>query len=114
MPVEEPAQHIEMGETAVVLVGEGSTDPAANAEVHRVSRPVLGDPRLRLMTVETAFVSVDPPGVPGGSSAAGASAPGASSSCRTCCSPAAVLERVWAQGLATARDTPTSTSAAPR
>ncbi|MEV4166913.1 sirohydrochlorin chelatase [Nonomuraea dietziae] len=66
VPFEEPAQHIELGETAVVLVGEGSTDPAANAEVHRVSRLFWETHAYDFMTVETAFVSVTPPGVPGG------------------------------------------------
>ncbi|MFI9558312.1 sirohydrochlorin chelatase [Nonomuraea endophytica] len=57
---------IEPGETAVVLVGEGSTDPVANAEVHRVSRLFWETHAYDFMTVETAFVSVTPPGVPGG------------------------------------------------
>ncbi|WP_084964757.1 sirohydrochlorin chelatase [Thermoactinospora rubra] len=53
-------------DTAVVLVGEGSTDPAANAEVHRVSRLFWETHAFDYMTVETAFVSLTPPGVPGG------------------------------------------------
>ncbi|MFI6296962.1 sirohydrochlorin chelatase [Nonomuraea sp. NPDC050790] len=62
----EEAPRIEPGETAVVLVGEGSTDPVANAEVHRVSRLFWETHAYDFMTVETAFVSVTPPGVPGG------------------------------------------------
>ncbi|WP_157252674.1 sirohydrochlorin chelatase [Nonomuraea typhae] len=63
--VDEPTR-IEPGETAVVLVGEGSTDPVANAEIHRVSRLFWETHAYDFMTVETAFVSVTPPGVPGG------------------------------------------------
>ncbi|MBF8186095.1 sirohydrochlorin chelatase [Nonomuraea sp. K274] len=66
LPVEEIHPHVEPGETAVVLVGEGSTDAAANAEVHRVSRLFWETYAYDFMTVETAFVSVTPPGVPGG------------------------------------------------
>jgi sirohydrochlorin cobaltochelatase len=62
---EEPAP-IGPGETAVVLVGDGSTDPSANAEVHRVSRLFWESHAYDFMTVETAFVSLTPPGVPGG------------------------------------------------
>ncbi|MFI6908876.1 sirohydrochlorin chelatase [Nonomuraea sp. NPDC050394] len=62
----EESPRIEPGETAVVLVGEGSTDPVANAEVHRVSRLFWETHAYDFMTVETAFVSVTPPGVPGG------------------------------------------------
>ncbi|GAA4078500.1 sirohydrochlorin chelatase [Nonomuraea soli] len=57
---------ISAAETAIVLVGEGSTDPAANAEVHRVSRLFWETHGYDYMTVETAFVSLTPPGVPGG------------------------------------------------
>ncbi|GAA0914726.1 sirohydrochlorin chelatase [Nonomuraea longicatena] len=64
-PLEDDGR-IEPGETAVVLVGEGSTDPVANAEVHRVSRLFWETHAYDFMTVETAFVSVTPPGVPGG------------------------------------------------
>jgi sirohydrochlorin cobaltochelatase len=66
LAVEEPPGHVEPGEIAVVLVGEGSTDAAANAEVHRVSRLFWETHAYDYMTVETAFVSVTPPGVPGG------------------------------------------------
>lgn len=63
---EEEPQPVSLAETAIVLVGEGSTDPAANAEVHRVSRLFWETHGYDYMTVETAFVSVTPPGVPGG------------------------------------------------
>jgi sirohydrochlorin cobaltochelatase len=53
-------------QTAVVLVGDGTTDPVANAEVHRVSRLFWETHAYDFMTVETAFVSLTPPGVPGG------------------------------------------------
>lgn len=59
-------EHIEIGETAVVLVGDGSTTPATNADVHRVSRLFWETHAHEYMTVETAFVSLTPPGVPGG------------------------------------------------
>lgn len=91
---------IEPGETAVVLVGEGSTDPAANAEIHRVSRLFWETHAYDFMTVETAFVSVTPPGVPGGLER-----------CRRLGAKRVIvlpyllfaggmLERVWAQALA--------------
>ncbi|GGO78862.1 sirohydrochlorin chelatase [Nonomuraea cavernae] len=92
--------HVEPGETAVVLVGEGSTDPSANAEVHRVSRLFWETHAYDFMTVETAFVSVTPPGVPGGLER-----------CRRLGAKRVIvvpyllfagglLERVWAQALA--------------
>ncbi|MFI6920328.1 sirohydrochlorin chelatase [Nonomuraea spiralis] len=92
--------HVEPGETAVVLVGEGSTDAAANAEVHRVSRLFWETHAYDYMTVETAFVSVTPPGVPGGLER-----------CRRLGAKRVIvvpyllfagglLERVWAQALA--------------
>ncbi|MBN6057463.1 sirohydrochlorin chelatase [Nonomuraea sp. RK-328] len=92
--------HVEPGDTAVVLVGEGSTDPAANAEIHRVSRLFWETHAYDFMTVETAFVSVTPPGVPGGLERCrrlGAK--------RVIVVPyllfaGGVLERVWAQALA--------------
>ncbi|WP_327090434.1 sirohydrochlorin chelatase [Nonomuraea sp. NBC_01738] len=91
---------IEPGETAVVLVGEGSTDPVANAEVHRVSRLFWETHAYDFMTVETAFVSLTPPGVPGGLER-----------CRRLGAKRVIvvpyllfaggmLERVWAQALA--------------
>jgi sirohydrochlorin cobaltochelatase len=95
-----PPAHVEPGRTAVVLVGEGSTDPAANAEVHRVSRLFWETHAYDYMTVETAFVSVTPPGVPGGLER-----------CRRLGAERVIvvpyllfaggmLERVWAQALA--------------
>ncbi|MEU4229012.1 sirohydrochlorin chelatase [Nonomuraea sp. NPDC026600] len=97
--IELPA-HIEPGETAVVLVGEGSTDPTGNAEIHRVSRLFWETHAYDFMTVETAFVSVTPPGVPGGLER-----------CRRLGAKRVIvvpyllfaggmLERVWAQALA--------------
>lgn len=51
-------------ETAVLLVGRGSTDPDANAEVHKVARLFweVGDASM----VEPAFVSLARPSVPEG------------------------------------------------
>lgn len=51
-------------DTAVVLVGRGSTDPDANAEVCKVAR-LLQETR-GFAFVETAFVSLARPDVPGG------------------------------------------------
>ena len=53
--------------TAVLLVGRGSSDPDANAEVHKVAR-LLEEGQLggSVLTVETAFVSLAAPGVPAG------------------------------------------------
>jgi sirohydrochlorin cobaltochelatase len=48
--------------TAVVLVGRGSTDPDANADVAKTAR--LFFEGRRLGSVETAFVSLAEPGVP--------------------------------------------------
>ncbi|HEY5833344.1 sirohydrochlorin chelatase [Streptomyces sp.] len=50
--------------TTVLLVGRGSTDPDANAEVHKVAR-LLWEGR-GLAGVETAFVSLAEPSVPTG------------------------------------------------
>ncbi len=50
--------------TTVLLVGRGSTDPDANAEVHKVAR-LLWEGR-GLAGVETAFVSLAAPDVPSG------------------------------------------------
>ncbi|SDG30619.1 sirohydrochlorin cobaltochelatase [Sinosporangium album] len=94
------SEHVDPGETAVVLVGEGSTDPVANAEVHRVSRLFWETHAYDLLTVETAFVSLTPPGVPGGLER-----------CRRLGAKRVIivpyllfaggmLERVWAQALA--------------
>jgi sirohydrochlorin cobaltochelatase len=54
----------EWTDTAVVLVGRGSTDPDANAEVCKVAR-LLQETR-DFAFVETAFVSLARPDVPGG------------------------------------------------
>ncbi|MFY1676348.1 sirohydrochlorin chelatase [Streptomyces sp. WMMC905] len=51
-------------ETTVLLVGRGSTDPDANAEVHKAAR-LLWEGR-GYAGVETAFVSLAEPDVPGG------------------------------------------------
>ncbi|GGS91968.1 cobalamin biosynthesis protein CbiX [Planobispora rosea] len=64
--LEEEPERIGTAETAVVLVGDGSTLPAANADVHRVSRLFWETHAHEYMTVETAFASLTPPGVPGG------------------------------------------------
>ncbi|MBO3750956.1 sirohydrochlorin chelatase [Streptosporangiaceae bacterium NEAU-GS5] len=63
---EDEAEHIALGDTAVVLVGHGSADPAVNAEVHRVSRLFWERHASDYLTVETAYVSRTRPGVPGG------------------------------------------------
>ncbi len=49
-------------ETAVVIVGRGSSDPDANADLYKVAR-LLWDSR-GLGMVEAAFVSLAPPSVP--------------------------------------------------
>jgi sirohydrochlorin cobaltochelatase len=54
------------GDTAVLLVGRGSTDPDANSEVHKVARLLWETHAAAFMTVETAFVSLTAPGVPAG------------------------------------------------
>ena len=54
----EPAQ---WGDTAVVLIGRGATDPDANAEIAKVAR-LLQEGR-GIGTVETAFVSLAQPSV---------------------------------------------------
>jgi len=55
--------------TTVLLVGRGSTDPDANAEVVKVARllwETYGEDGDRLAGVEPAFISLAPPGVPDG------------------------------------------------
>ncbi|WP_249347135.1 sirohydrochlorin chelatase [Microbispora sp. H11081] len=97
---DEPPAEITPAETAVVLVGHGSTDPAVNAEVHRVSRLFWETHAADLLTVETAYVSHTRPGVPGGLERCrrlGAK--------RVIVLPyvlfaGGVLERIWAQALA--------------
>jgi sirohydrochlorin cobaltochelatase len=54
----------EFADTAVVLVGRGSTDPDANAEICKVAR-LLQETR-GFAFVETAFVSLAVPNVPDG------------------------------------------------
>jgi sirohydrochlorin cobaltochelatase len=54
----------ERADTAVLLVGRGSTDPDANAEIYKVAR-LLWEGR-GLGAVETAFVSLTRPDVPAG------------------------------------------------
>ncbi|GER99802.1 cobalamin biosynthesis protein CbiX [Acrocarpospora corrugata] len=96
---EEP-ERITPAETAIVLVGHGSTDVSANAEVHRVSRLFWETHAADYLTVETAYVSLARPGVPGGLERCrrlGAK--------RVIVLPyllfaGGVLERIWAQALA--------------
>ena len=52
------------GDTAVVLVGRGATDPDANAEVAKTARLLLEGRGIG--TVETAFISLAEPSVPDG------------------------------------------------
>ncbi|RBQ17478.1 sirohydrochlorin chelatase [Spongiactinospora rosea] len=105
-PHEEEPEPAGPRETAVVLVGDGSTDAAANADVHRVSRLFWETHAYDYMTVETAFVSLTPPGVPGGLER-----------CRRLGARRVIvvpyllfagglLERVWAQALAYAAGHP--------
>ncbi|HXV92222.1 MAG TPA: sirohydrochlorin chelatase [Pseudonocardia sp.] len=56
--------HVERGDTAVLLVGRGATDPDANSEVCKVAR-LLQEGR-GFAFVETAFVSLAWPDVPTG------------------------------------------------
>lgn len=106
-PHQDENPQVAPGETAIVLVGDGSTDPAANAEVHRVSRLFWETHAYDFMTVETAFVSLTPPGVPGGLER-----------CRRLGARRVIvlpyllfagsqLERVWAQAMAYAAGHPT-------
>ena len=52
------------GDTAVVLVGRGATDPDANAEVAKTARLLLEGRGIG--TVETCFISLAEPSVPAG------------------------------------------------
>ena len=73
-------------DVTVLLVGRGSTDPDANAEVHKAAR-LLWEGR-GYAGVETAFVSLAAPDVPSGlDRCVEARARGGSWSCRTSCSP---------------------------
>ncbi|WP_084464634.1 sirohydrochlorin chelatase [Microtetraspora fusca] len=97
---EEMPEDIDPAETAVVLVGHGAADPAVNAEVHRVSRLFWETHASDMLTVETAYMSHNRPGVPGGLERCrrlGAK--------RVIVLPyllfaGGVLERIWAQALA--------------
>ncbi|GII67155.1 hypothetical protein Skr01_72400 [Sphaerisporangium krabiense] len=87
-------------ETAVVLVGHGSRETAANAEVHRVSRLFWETHAPGLLTVETAYVSDAPPSV-----AQGIERCRRLGAKRVVVLPyllfaGAVLERIWAEALA--------------
>src|SRR5439155_2977889 len=59
--VREAVPEDEAADTAVVLVGRGSSDPDANADLHKVAR-LLWDSR-GLAMVEPAFVSLARPSV---------------------------------------------------
>ncbi|WP_458242997.1 sirohydrochlorin chelatase [Streptomyces sp. MAI_2237] len=59
-----PSTPEERADVTVLLVGRGSTDPDANAEVHKAAR-LLWEGR-GYAGVETAFVSLAAPDVPGG------------------------------------------------
>ncbi|MFO7252172.1 MAG: sirohydrochlorin chelatase [Actinomycetes bacterium] len=92
---------VSRAETAIVLVGGGATDPAANADVHRVSRLLWETYASGYLTVETAYMSpLTRPGVAGGLER-----------CRRLGAKRAIvlpyhvfadsdLERVWAQAMA--------------
>ncbi|GGM90840.1 cobalamin biosynthesis protein CbiX [Thermopolyspora flexuosa] len=92
---------VSRSETAIVLVGGGSTDPAGNADVHRTSRLLWETYASGYLTVETAYMSpLTRPGVAGGLER-----------CRRLGAKRAIvlpyhvfadsdLERVWAQAMA--------------
>ncbi|GAA3825482.1 hypothetical protein GCM10022226_52760 [Sphaerisporangium flaviroseum] len=87
-------------ETAVVLVGHGSAETAANAEVHRVSRLFWETHAPELLTVETAYVADAPPSV-----AQGIERCRRLGAKRVVVLPyllfaGGVLERIWAEALA--------------
>ncbi|WP_248960997.1 sirohydrochlorin chelatase [Sphaerisporangium perillae] len=95
-----PWEPITPAETAVVLVGHGSADTAANAEVHRVSRLFWETHAPELLTVETAYVSDAPPSV-----AQGIERCRRLGAKRVVVLPyllfaGGVLERIWAEALA--------------
>jgi sirohydrochlorin cobaltochelatase len=63
--VEQRLTHFEANEdAAVLLVGRGSTDPQANADLFKIAR-LLWD-RNRFGWIEAAFVSLAPPGIAAG------------------------------------------------
>lgn len=95
-----PWQPVTPAETAVVLVGHGSADTAANAEVHRVSRLFWEIHAPGLLTVETAYVADAPPSV-----AQGIERCRRLGAKRVVVLPyllfaGGVLERIWAEALA--------------
>ncbi|GII79025.1 cobalamin biosynthesis protein CbiX [Sphaerisporangium rufum] len=99
-PADPPREPVGPAETAVVLVGHGSADPAANAEVHRVSRVFWETHAPGLLTVETAYVAGAPPSV-----AQGIERCRRLGARRVVVLPyllfaGGVLERIWAEALA--------------
>ncbi|MDH2429725.1 sirohydrochlorin chelatase [Sphaerisporangium sp. TRM90804] len=97
---EAPWEPVTPAETAVVLVGHGSADAAANAEVHRVSRLFWERHAPELLTVETAYVADAPPSV-----AQGIERCRRLGARRVVVLPyllfaGGVLERIWAEALA--------------
>lgn len=57
-------EEVDPGAAAILVVGRGATDPAANAELYMITR-LLAERRGMPLT-ETAFVSLAPPDVPTG------------------------------------------------
>ncbi|WP_405140595.1 sirohydrochlorin chelatase [Sphaerisporangium sp. NBC_01403] len=95
-----PWEPVSPAETAVVLVGHGSADTGANAEVHRVSRLFWETHAPELLTVETAYVADAPPSV-----AQGIERCRRLGAKRVVVLPyllfaGGVLERIWAEALA--------------
>jgi sirohydrochlorin cobaltochelatase len=62
--ISEAVPEEEQGETAVLVVGRGSSDPDANSDLFKISR-LFYEGRLYPM-VEPAYVSMTPPNVPAG------------------------------------------------
>ncbi len=99
-PAAEPPG-VALSDTAIVLVGSGSADPAANADVHRVSRLLWETHASAYLTVETAFVSPHArPGVPGGLERCRRLGAKRAIVLPYLTFADAVLERVWAQAMA--------------
>ncbi|MCW2879182.1 MAG: putative transrane protein [Sphaerisporangium sp.] len=97
---EAPWEPVSPAETAVVLVGHGSSDTRANADVHRVSRLFWETHAPELLTVETAYVADAPPSV-----AQGIERCRRLGAKRVVVLPyllfaGGVLERIWAEALA--------------